>query len=1258
MLRSSGRLLLAAYFAAASLILVGRYWLMPEIDRWRPAIEQQISRAIGLPVEIGELSADWPGLHPHLVVGQLRVHDRTGREALLLERVEAEIGWTSLLFLEPRLHRLEIFAPVLEIRRDAAGNLFVAGLPVRAEGDSRFTAWLLEQYRIVVREARVVWRDELRAAPPLELSHLDFVLHNLGHHHDFALVAVPSGDIAASIDLRGKVSGRSLSDLSGWDGQLYLDAKALDIAAAAPWVTLPLEMTQGRGDVRLWLDLADAQPSGATADLRLADLRVRLQPDLPPLAMTHLDGRLIARRTKEGYAGELRRFRLATVAGIELPVTDASLRLKAAGGGGELIANRLELDQLVALMAFVPVPQPLRERLEALAPRGRLRNLEVAWQGALETPQSFRIRGDFSELSLAAWKTLPGFGGISGHVDGDHLSGRLTLAGSDARLELPAVFPEPTLALGRLEAEIGWRAKTGATEFLIQRASFSNDDAKGEALGSYRYTGEGPGEIDLTAKLTDAAGSAVWRYLPRVVSKDARDWLKASIRGGRAENTTLRLKGPLAQFPFRGGKGGIFQVRGRFHGVGLDYAPGWPAIDGIDGELLFENERMVIHGQRAAIMGVALSEVRAEIPDLEALEERLIVTGRAQGDTQRFFDFIEASPVGERIDHFTADMAAQGTGTLDLKLVIPLRHTDKTEVQGRYRFAGNRIEALAGLPAFTEAQGELTFSTERLQAKNLRARFLDQPVTIEIATQSGGAVRIAASGGLAANALRRHYGWPALDHLSGETPWRGVLTVKKTAAELRLESDLRGLASSLPEPLNKPGLEALPLLVEGRLEPQRGQWSATLGRVARLVLQRANAPWRGRLSIGEKAVAQASPLPAQGLALAADLARIDADAWRVLVKDGTENGSDGALAVTAIEVRSPVLRALRRDFHEARLSGTRNMGRWQLMLSSREVQGDLIWEMAGAGRISGHFSRLHLPAIEEAVETASESGGDTTRELPALDLAIDSFRVGEKAFGELRLAAENRAGTWQGRFELKNDAAKLSGEGRWRPGRAAAETALDFKLDVGNAEKLLQRLKLPDAVRRGEGKLSGDVRWRGSPLSFDLKSLAGSIEVDFGTGQFKKLEPGVGRLLGVLSLQALPRRITLDFRDIFSEGFAFDRIGGAARIARGVMATDELRIQGPAAKVSISGQIDLVTETQQLKVRVQPAIGESLAVGAMLAHPVAGAVAWAAQKILKDPLDQIFAYEYAVRGSWSDPQVEKLTHKAPDTPPITPGSTQ
>jgi len=145
----------------------------------------------------------------------------------------------------------------------------------------------------------------------------------------------------------------------------------------------------------------------------------------------------------------------------------------------------------------------------------------------------------------------------------------------------------------------------------------------------------------------------------------------------------------------------------------------------------------------------------------------------------------------------------------------------------------------------------------------------------------------------------------------------------------------------------------------------------------------------------------------------------------------------------------------------------------------------------------------------------------------------------------------------------------------------------------------------------------------------------------------------------VLSLQALPRRITLDFRDVFSEGFAFDRITGDARITGGVMSTETLEMRGPAAQVTIRGRIDLARETQDLAVRVKPALSATVSAGtAMLllaANPLVaaavGAGALLAQNVMNNPLDQIFSYDYRITGSWSDPVVEQVGARAPVAAP-------
>jgi uncharacterized protein (TIGR02099 family) len=1271
------RLLLVLYFALALLVLAGRYLILPEIAAYRGDIEQQLSRAIGLPVKIGAVSAEWPGLRPHLHIDQLQVHDLAGRPALAFDRVEAEIGWSTLWRLRLHLHRLEIMEPALEVRRAADGVVFVAGLPLQDDGEGDFAEWLLLQGRVVIRDARVVWHDEKRGAPPLALQHLNIELRNSGSHHSFGLSAEPPAHLATRLDVRGNLVGRNPDDLASWRGELYADVGRTDLAAWAPWFDAPLELTRGQGGLRLWLSFDNLQPTGFTADVQLADLAVRLQADLPVLHLQQLDGRFAARRSIDGMAGEVRRLSLATVDGVVLPPTDALLRLNTVSKreGGEFHANDLDLGALAALASHLPLPEEVHQRLQSFTPRGRLSGLEFSWRGAFDAPTRWQVKGRFAGLGLAAYQKLPGFSGLSGRLEGDERAGQVTLDSQNAQIALPAIFPEPTLALSQLSAEVGWQMPAASTAnkaggrqidlSSIARLVFVNPDASGEATGRYRYTGTGPGEIDLSAKLTRGVGNAVWRYMPLVVGQNTRDWLRASILGGQASHATLRLKGPLAHFPFRDGKHGIFLVKGTFQGASLDYATGWPGITDIDGELLFEGVHMLIRGKRATLAGVRLSEVTAEIADLEMHEEILTVSGRANGATQQFLDFIEASPVGGQIDHFTQAMTASGKGELNLKLVLPLRHITDTKVLGRYRFADNQVRVLPELPLFTAAQGEIAFTSNSLQGKNLRARMLGTPVTLELSSAPGGLVRVNASGSVPALALRQEYGWRALDHLSGETPWRGTVAVKKPGAEIRLESTLVGLASSLPEPLNKSARDALALRIDGRIGPDLNDWTATLGQNAAVRLQQGGGSeaWRGRIVLGEAAVRQTpvvpqgQAVPGNGVTLAIAQPRLDLDAWRRLQdKPVAKDGKAGAapLALGGLDVKSADVRVSDRHFHDVQLTGERADQRWRFNIDSRETKGQVTWDESGAGRISGRLSQLTVPAAEHAQPAMLE---DDPRELPALDLQIDNLKLRDMNLGELKLVAENREGVWRAQAEIKNDAAQLTGEGRWRPRRStvvsaastpASETALSFKLDANNAEKLLGRLGMPDAMRRGTALIEGDVTWRGAPHAFDLSNLAGKLKVDAAKGQFKKLEPGVGRLLGVLSLQSLPRRISLDFRDVFSEGFAFDSITGVANINRGVMQTDELNIRGPSARVLLAGKVNLLDETQDLKVRVQPALGESIAVGAMIVNPVAGAVAWLAQKALSDPLDQAFAFEYSVTGGWSDPKVEKINRSPPE----------
>ena len=344
-------------------------------------------------------------------------------------------------------------------------------------------------------------------------------------------------------------------------------------------------------------------------------------------------------------------------------------------------------------------------------------------------------------------------------------------------------------------------------------------------------------------------------------------------------------------------------------------------------------------------------------------------------------------------------------------------------------------------------------------------------------------------------------------------------------------------------------------------------------------------------------------------------------------------------------LKTPLLRIFERDFSHVETSLRPRDGGWQIGLNTREAVGDVFWKSAGEGWVEGNFKRL-------VVRPAAEIGeGSTTliNALPGMSLSVDDLRIGDKALGKLELKARNDRGAWNlDALNLQNPDGALKGKGVWN-NTGRHQTRLDFELTAKDVGKLLDRLGFDDSVRRGTARLTGDLQWGGPPTGIHYPSLSGQLNVNVEKGQFNKLEPGVGKLLGLISLQSLPRRLTLDFRDIFSDGLAFDSIEGKLAVRKGVMRTIEpLRIAGPAAQVEMQGETDLKSETQDLQVTVRPELGGLAAVGtAALVNPVVGAAALVANTVLQKPLNRLFSYRYHVTGTWSDPQIDKAGEAPP-----------
>ncbi|MGA0031719.1 MAG: YhdP family protein [Burkholderiales bacterium] len=1243
---------LAAGLAFAATVLVLRYWILPDIAAYRDDIAQVLSRAAQQRITIGGISANWDGLRPQLALAQVVVHDAGGRPALELPRIDATLSWRSAALLQVNFHSLDIHRPVLTVRRDNSGVITVAGIPmnVGTQGDGGFSRWLLGQRDIEIHDARLIWNDEMRGAPVLALEQLQLRIVNSGYRHRLALRAVPPAGLASPLDVRADLTGESFQSMAETlTGRLFVHVDQVDIPGWRQWVDFPVYFPQGAGALRSWFTFARSELESVIADVQLSDVRARLGADLPDLDMSQLGGRFTWKRTIDGFEITTRKLAFITGDRLNLPPVDLRLQLGGASGDGyargELQANALELAPLVQLADRLPLAPGLRKSLADFAPTGSVYDLSLRWNGAWPRPDTYVVRGRFHELSLAQQGAVPGFSGFSGNIDGTEKGGTLHVVTQKATLNMPKLFRE-RLRFDTLTGQLSWSNTALGIELRLGNFAYANADLAGTLFGTFRMTADGPGVADLTGHLTRGAANRVTAYLPLTVAKTSRGWLDRAFVAGTSNDVKFRLKGDLAEFPFADERGGIFEVAARVSGGELNYGDGWPRITGIEGDFLFRGKRLEMNAREAVIGNVRLNKVRALIPDLVYSDEVLQISGEAAGATADFLGFIEQSPVHTMIDDFTEGMSARGRGRLALKLTLPLRTMGNSKVSGAYQFIDNQLEPAVGMPPLEQVNGRLEFTEAAVRVPNATAVFLGGPLTITAGSQRDAAVNIRFQGRINADAARRAGGVEWVRHMRGSTDWRGTLVVRNKRVNVTAESTLRGLAVNLPVPFTKTAAEELPLRVERRFTgPRQERISVSVGKLVNALLYRSGEGKdarieRGTVRFGEGAAAEPDK---PGIAITGAIPVIDLDGWLALLGEG----GGGGMQVAGMDLRIGEVEWFDRRFAPLTLTAVQQPGALQINLKGRDVDGALSWRAQGKGRLTARLRRLAVPAKDPvAVAAAAPVEAPDTRspDLPALDVVIDEFHLASLALGRLELQATPQQSDWRiERLRLSNPESVLNLDGIWQSWLTRPGTRVNVRLKVNDIGKFLTRLGYPEGVRRGVAKVEGNLAWAGSPQRIDYPSLTGNFVLDAGKGQFLKLEPGIGKLLGILSLQSLPRRITLDFRDIFSEGLAFDEIVGAIKVDKGVAITDNLRITGPAARINMSGQVDLARETQKLRVKVNPQLSDTVSVaGALIGGPVAGVAAFIAQKLLKDPLDQIAAYEYDVTGSWNDPQVAKV----------------
>ncbi len=763
-------------FGLSWIVLHG--WIVPRIGEFRPRLEIEASKALGVPVRIGAITAHSQGMIPSFELHDVTLLDPQGREALRLPRLLGALSPSSIWSLG--FEQLYIDKPELDIRRAADGKIYVGGLDVsqdRAAGQSAAADWFFSQTEFVIRGGTVRWTDELQKAPTLALTQVDWVMRNARRRHLMRLDATPPPEWGDRFTARGVFRQSLLSsdagDFAGWTGQLFADFSRVDASRVRQYLnmdTLGVELIRGNGALRAWADISKGQIIGGTADVALQDVDARLGAKLQPLAFESVAGRIGGGQRANGFDFNTEGLRFKTRDGLQWPGGNVALVHTGDEAGAPqhtaFKADRLDLAALAQIANRLPLDAPTHALIASFAPKGLVETVEARWQGPMDAPSSYAAKGRVVGLNVAALPAAPqpaasgpapahprtGRPGISGAAidfDVTQDGGQAKVKIANGALTVPGVFEDPVVPFDQLAADAQWKFSGRKIEAQLRNLQFSNADAQGDAQVSWHTSDAGPGPVpaagapdarfpgvlDLQGALSRGDGERVHRYLPLVLPDPVRHYVRDAVLQGQVSDVKFKVKGPVLELPFSNPAHGEFRVSAKVRNGHLAYVPksiqpagavAWPPLTDLSGELVFNRAALEVNGATAKVAGLPglqLVKADARIADLTH-DSAVDVNLEIKGALSDALGFVNQSPVGNMTNHVLAKAVATGTGEYRFRLGLPIHTIDKSRVEGTVTLSGNDVQFAPDVPPLTRLKGVMTVSERGFSIAGGQARLL------------------------------------------------------------------------------------------------------------------------------------------------------------------------------------------------------------------------------------------------------------------------------------------------------------------------------------------------------------------------------------------------------------------------------------------------------------------------------------------------------------------------------------------------------
>jgi uncharacterized protein (TIGR02099 family) len=1271
-MRKAGKILLYCFAGLLGLLLLLMLALELALDRapaYQAEIQQWLHAQTGYHVTFAGVSPSFRWYGPELHFERLELRSKDDRRILARAaggRVAADI-WQLISSGKLLAGRIELDSPNIAITRLGPASFALASeIKLGSEESSVETLTLddLPAGKLAIRHAVVTMQNWNSSLPRLALQDVNLDVRRGDEGLSVVFDARLPPALGGVLSISGNAHGRGDLELLDWT----VSARARDISFPGWRLLLPEFLSRldaGTGAFELAARGTGRVLTHADLDFTAQGVITQLS-DGPSPKFEQISGALSVLHAGDRWSLSGKRVR-ALRSGRRDPDSQFDVSWRGSEAGMldlHARASYLRADTLLPLGGLLP-DKTVRDRLREIAPTGEWTDTVIALNRASATdPWRLQVQAKFRDVGFAPVGRSPGLRGLTGTIAGTESGGHLTIDTHSAVFSWPTQFSQP-VDLETLKATLYWRRTN--EELLVASPDWTMNNRDAAVQGKVAWAAPTDGSspvLTLAATVENGNAANARNYFPRErIAPPALAWLDRAFVAGHLSRANVVLRGPIRHFPFRDGSG-LFLARCALDGMTLDYGEGWPRAENLAAQAEFRNEGLTAHLLSGRVGGFPLDSADARFADFKTGE--LEVHVRAGGDAADALTFLRASPLDASAEHAFSGTEAKGPMHSKVDLFLPFKDFVHRRVLVHGRLEGVTLGRPGSTVTATDLNGDFVIDGAQVAGADVRGRILGGTFQMQArAPRSRPLTRtqLEFRGTLDGDALRAALALPAGIAISGQTEWRAALKMApepNRERSLRLSSSLVGLEMKLPAPLDKAADVPMPSWLDI-------QWPAAGGPSGRLALgsvvsgsyaleSNANGVRLARLALSFGA-GEPNSSDAQNFNVGGSVTRLDLAGWLNLnLADKNAKPASDYLRTARLSVAE--LDYLGLAFRDVSLDLAAAEGGWRITVGGPNVVGTITLPAAANSPESWDLQFEHLrfavPSLDVPGPGAGGAGGEghapgglgtlaDPHGIPAINFHAADLTAGERHFGDVHATLlKLDDGISLEHVTVTNPSFSISARGQWR-GKGAGAGRIVGTLISSDVQNTLQQLGYAEVIQAKTGRMDFDLNWDGAPTADALSDAAGHVQLSLDKGQIAGLKPGAGRVLGLASIAALPRRLALDFSDLTDKGLAFDTVRGDFDLRDGNAYTENVLVKGPAAEIGLIGRVGLKNKDYDQTAVVTGSLGSSpLPLAGFVGGPVLGAAVLVFTQVFKQPLKGLARGYYRITGGWDNPIVERI----------------